>query len=193
MYIGRCCQRILLYISIQCASQKLDWILQMCCCQQRMLLVHHSKCLPHCWLRACLHASTILTNSSMLPSTSHSPYLSPEPPHSTWNSSQMEIGVKQHTLTPIASAHQLTMNISPHTLTQLVERYDIAGIATTLTASFGMVVPTQDILTDQTNTFWEPIQTDRYLRLAVTNVTSAFGIVCWHLQLYGCVAPQGKW
>ena len=37
------------------------------------------------------------------------------------------------------------------------------------------------------NTFWKPVQTEQYLRLTITNATTAYGIVCWHLDLFGCV------
>lgn len=45
----------------------------------------------------------------------------------------------------------------------------------------------QDILTQRLNTFWNPVKTEQYLRLTITNATTAFGIVCWQLDLYGCV------
>ena len=45
----------------------------------------------------------------------------------------------------------------------------------------------QEILTQQVNTFWKPVKTEQYLRLTITNATTAFGIVCWQLDLYGCV------
>ena len=53
------------------------------------------------------------------------------------------------------------------------------------------VPPLQEILTDRVNTFWQPVQAYKYLRLTITNAMTAFGQVCWHLLLFGCIDPKG--
>lgn len=49
----------------------------------------------------------------------------------------------------------------------------------------------QEILTDKVNTFWEPVQVEQILQLAVTRAVKAIGHVCWYLEVYGCPA-QGE-
>ena len=44
----------------------------------------------------------------------------------------------------------------------------------------------QEILTDKVNTFWEPVQTEQFLKLTITRAVEAIGHVCWYLELYGC-------
>ena len=36
------------------------------------------------------------------------------------------------------------------------------------------------------------MQTEQYLRLTITSASTVVDIVCWHLQLYGCIDSQGK-
>ena len=47
------------------------------------------------------------------------------------------------------------------------------------------------IYTDAVNTFWRPLEVRQFLRLTIVDAITAHNQVCWHLELFGCMASEG--